>query len=249
MWKQIYKLVLALLESTRLTRIKWACRAWRSGAEIRVSMASLVRIGNHRLLLVNNNRRPEVLSAPGGVIKFDSAARTYLSPMEWRDDSAVADRHGQNDLRGFLYRRNIPRFIEWFESEVARESDKDAALREVQEEIPDLGARVRRGEFCLRKLRSVWEGPNWLPLRKIYQLRFFSVFELADQTGTLAVDVEARVSLPPGATWVEVAQLSQGRLPSQKVLGSNVGYLVSATSAIAEPAPLVQRRHSSRRES
>src|SRR5436190_2070633 len=101
----------------RLRHVKFLkCYLWKPNAEIRISISAILSIPDGgRLLLIRNLRRPEAFGPIGGVCKYGEEARPGLDAMLFRPEEIAIDSLMKDDLRGFLPRRYLGRFVKWFE--------------------------------------------------------------------------------------------------------------------------------------
>jgi hypothetical protein len=192
MWEAIWTgLLVALLgwvtsvlwnNRRRLSLLRIPLRPFR---EVRVSVASLLRIqDDDRFVLLHSPFRPDSYGPPGGVIKYHPAARPELDRLRFREELRV-DQRMRSDLRGFLPATALPGFVRWLDGQRDRESALQAVLRELAEELaeighPELAVGIER--IHLTHVRHVVDGPLKVPGRSYRQLRLFDVWDLGLDT-------------------------------------------------------------------
>ncbi|MFF5832742.1 hypothetical protein ACFY8H_32260 [Streptomyces bacillaris] len=105
--------------------------------DVRISAAYLFRIRVDGKYLLVQGRRFSQLQPVGGVYKFSSSGRSFLSNLGARDDSLIPlDNRSINDLRIKIKGSQIPKFYAWFDSRSGRE---DSPWREFHEELISTG--------------------------------------------------------------------------------------------------------------
>jgi hypothetical protein len=157
----------------------WTCLVVRPEEDIRVSFSALVRLHQgDSYVLVRNLHRPETFAPFGGVYKHRGTS--YLDRIDFRPQTFGSDDDMENDLRGFLPRKNLPRLVSWFKESKGRESADDCLTRELSEEIGEthLPRRIKCPELIhFQLIRSIQEGPEEIPGESYKQYRLFEVYD------------------------------------------------------------------------
>jgi hypothetical protein len=150
--------------------------------ELRVSISAILAIPDGgSMILIRNWRRPEAFGPIGGVYKYHEEARPKLEEMLFRGEDIASDTIMKGDLRGFVPRRNLGKFISWFERKEDREMATDCVRRELREELVEIGMTSPEvpAQLSLRRIRIVSEGPERVAGMPYTQYRFFEVYALA----------------------------------------------------------------------
>lgn len=153
-------------------------------------MSVLLRIkDDDRHVLFHSPSRPGAYGPPGGVIKYFPPAAGILEAVGFQEERIDA-RGGDLtrwDLRGFVPAVAIRDFLHWFETGAYREDPAECLLRELLEELdevglPGLGEAVRALSYT--PVRAVTEGPHDVPGKSYSQLRRFEIYDIvaADST-------------------------------------------------------------------
>lgn len=115
---------------------------------IRVSIAYVFRIKvNGKYLLIKNSHIPNQFQPVGGVFKFFKGADAVFQQLEVMDDNTncIPKKFDQkNDLRIRIRRKNLNKFIRWFNEKSQREV---SVQREFYEELINETTFLNKGEF------------------------------------------------------------------------------------------------------
>src|SRR5262245_52406252 len=127
----------------RLRRVRfWHCSLINRKTEMRVAFSAFLKISDgQRYVLVRNLHRPETFSPFGGVLKHNSAAVQELDECQFKPDAVGNASDAKNDLRGFLPRARLRRIVRWYDGVRDRESAGECLMRELREELNEIGLR------------------------------------------------------------------------------------------------------------
>lgn len=149
----------------------------------RVSCAAVLRVRDDNThVLFHANSRPGAFTPPGGVFKYFDAATNLLDrlgfhPERWPDLGAAM----RCDLRGFLPAGGVSGFLHWFASGAYRESSEECLVRELAEELGEVGFPELAddlGGIRFAHIRTVVEGPGPLLHKPYQQLRHLEFYDL-----------------------------------------------------------------------
>ena len=120
-------------------KIKWLpVTMFHRDQKIRVVCSAFLRVQNKngKYLLIRNLHRPEFFAPVGGCYKFFSSAKPHLDSFLFGPDSQVQTEESAMDIRGYVRRRYIADFFEWYASNNGtRESARECLIREIKEEL------------------------------------------------------------------------------------------------------------------
>jgi hypothetical protein len=174
--------------------------AVRPANKLRVSVAALLRIkDDDGYVLFHHPFRPYAYGPPGGVVKYTGGARQALDAVGFVEQrSPGRESTMAHDLRGFVPARNGIAFLRWYASGADRESAAQCLLRELREELaevghPDLAALTDDLRFSL--VRSVSEAPRPTPGKPYRTLRQFEVYDVIVDSPQAAELVRRLVAL------------------------------------------------------
>ena len=141
---------------TNRKRLKLLCDTKiRSNEQIRVSAAYLFRIKvNGKYLLIRGNRIASQYQPVGGVYKRHESSAEVLNGLNVVDDDSLRTCTTDNDdLRIRLPKKNLLKFLDWFDGRTGREVQVD---RELSEELIANGfLEIKAGDFLdIEYLRS-----------------------------------------------------------------------------------------------
>jgi hypothetical protein len=147
-------------------------------------MSVLLRIrDDDRYVLFHSPSRPGAYGPPGGVIKYFPPAAGILDAVGFQEERPGPPRTDliRYDLRGFVPVNAVRDFQRWFATGAYREDPDECLLRELREELGDvglaeLGQDARALTYAL--VRSVTEGPYDVPGKPYSQLRQFEIYEI-----------------------------------------------------------------------
>ena len=164
----------------RMLLLAIQCNLWQRSKDIRIALSAILRLScGDQYVLVRNLHRPQIFAPFGGVVKYHASALDFLDSIEFKPQTLGPGDDMLCDLRGFLPRKNLCKFIRWFKQGLDRESEKDCILRELQEELGEINVDLPLPSgLQLRFIRSVQEGPIYLPSPQYMQFRIFDVYTL-----------------------------------------------------------------------
>lgn len=198
--------------------------------KIRLSSAALLLIEyNNKYILIKNHHRPEYYAPIGGVYKHTGRKPAILDDIEWNSDythneSKEADM--KNDLRGVIFGKRFPEFIDWFTSRKGRENEQ-CLYRELREELEegkvDEITRDNSSKIKIELFRTVLEGPNKVKDREYHaQFRFFDIYKIdstCKETNILVQELFKKASLRENnLILVSKEDILRGRLESDDKL-------------------------------
>lgn len=200
---------------------------------LRVSIAYLYRIKVDGYYLLIKGRRIDQFQPVGGVYKYQPEAVSDLfNELDVRDDQLMPiDDHSRDDLRIRVPGKNLIKFLKWFTSEKARETDP---VREFQEELVEPGFLSPLFNKITPHYRyTVWRPLTYSPYSDATELMVYQVFDLR-----LSVPQEAelralRQSEHQELRWVTEAQIKrlgddQLAHPTPFRIGQHACYLLSS---------------------
>jgi hypothetical protein len=137
---------------------------------------------------------------------------------------------GEQDLRGFLGGSSVSRFMRWFRTGTGRESDRECLLRELREELVEIGLDdlvplVDGVEFVF--VRDAIEFPVKVANAQYLQMRVFRIYELDTSSRSGAALREKLVQSAENRDRLVLAtanQIRSGRAHG-RLLGHQAGYL------------------------
>jgi hypothetical protein len=241
-------ILLHLIEKTRKLRFL-KCRIIAPGQEMRISFAAIARVSQGgRQVLIQNLHRKEVFGPIGGVYKYRDPARITLEDrLFFRPQNIGPGNDMQDDLRGFLPRRNLSNVVRWFDSCADRESAYQCVRREIREELREIGLadmRASLGSFELDRVRRVGEGPDHVPGQQYTQYRIFDVFNFRPTNGAgfnffERLLLEARTH--PNLLLATPEEILRGRSSDGRIIGHHAAYLLRARRIRPDEPAFVSR--------
>ncbi|MFC0435047.1 hypothetical protein [Kutzneria buriramensis] len=165
-----------------------------SSALMRVSVAALLRARVDNDLVLLDTGDGAVIGPPGGALTYHCAATATLAGIGWCPERDTIG--PEVDLRGTLPVRRFPEFVRWFEAGTDRETSQDGLLREIREELGEVGmpGLVDLVDAArLEHVRTVVEGPAPTLVGTMLQTRRLAVYDLlpgalAETLAALALD-------------------------------------------------------------
>lgn len=220
-----------VLERMRHVRFM-RCHLWKPNVEVRVSISAILAIADGgRYLLIRNSRRPEAFGPIGGVYKHLEEAQPELEAMQFRPEGI--DAVMKNDLRGFLPRRRLGKFLKWFERKDDREMPGDCLRRELREELNEIGLGTMRvpAQLALRRVRTVCEGPEVVPGQQLfqYQFRLFEVFALVSSGRQMEAFIRALIGQAESHSDILLAsapEIVAGRSADNRMITQHSPYVI-----------------------
>jgi 8-oxo-dGTP pyrophosphatase MutT (NUDIX family) len=172
-------------------------RTTLASGQLRVSVAVLLRVkDDDGYVLFHHPFRPGVYGPPGGVVKYTDEARGDLDAMGFVEQRpAGREALMRYDLRGSVPSRYGLRFLRWFDRCVSRESGPECLLRELREELAEVGhpeLAPLAGKLRFELVRSVVDGPRPTPGKRHRTIRFFEVYDTIGDTPE-AVELRRRL--------------------------------------------------------
>jgi hypothetical protein len=219
-------------------RLRWLpTTAFRPNEKLRVSCSAFVRICDRqqRILLIQNLHRPEFFGPVGGCFKFyEGTARSILERCHFSVDQTVAERESARDVRGYLKRRHVVEFLDWFAgSRDGRESGRECVVREIHEELfGECGVAIPQDfnaqELDVAFVRSFLERSRVSGTSTV-QLRYFEVHSLLLNNPTaLALLSTIESSRSRRLLWATADEIARGRhLETRRAIGHAAVLLVN----------------------
>jgi hypothetical protein len=225
------------------------CTLLRRDEEIRFSFSALLRLETaaSSWVLVRNIHRPESFGPFGGVVKRDREAADLLRRLEFRPDRVGLPSDMKTDLRGFVPRKHLPRLVRWHGTKTDREDGAACLNREIREELAEWGMSkaIRRPHSIRVKLvRSVTEGPEWVPGKGYMQFRIFDIYDLVDEEESLRFSKRlAKASKTNSGILVASSEeITAGRSSNGELIGHHACYLLTSRHIRPDLAPPVLRQ-------
>lgn len=155
--------------------------------QVRVSVASLLKISNDgSFLLFRMRLRDEAFAPPGGVAKFYRSAGPVLDAFEFVPEIVPFEAHSSEtmDLRGMLPLKNLLKFRRWLDKGIDRETYEECLRREIGEEIGELSLSgfTKVAGLAFQHVRHVEDGPKQVRGEHFLQFRIFEVMEIRSDT-------------------------------------------------------------------
>jgi len=209
------------------------CKLIKPSEDMRVAFSAILRITDGKgYLFVRNLHRPETFGPFGGVYKYFEEAVPQLDNLTFHPQVVGPGDDMKQDIRGFLPRKNLPKFLRWYRSGANRETYSDCLCRELKEELREVGLpKTLRVPPTLhfRLVRSVLEGPERVPGQPYTQLRIFEVYDLSPTTSHIKKFLKRllkEASESPNLIIADAQEIRSGRSREGKVLGHHCGYLL-----------------------
>jgi SMODS-associated NUDIX domain len=221
--------------------------AYEPVGELRIAVSAIVRIEmDGRFLLIRNTHRPESFAPFGGVYKLLPAGRMMLDQFSFRPQ--VLDADMKNDLRGFISSRGIEGFRNWLARGDGREAPIECIRRELREELMEvkLDAGLVPDDVSLHPVRTVTEGPEFIPALGCSQFRVFDVYELDQNAAANYELIRALVdqsSRSLDLLWVSAESAKRGRAPTGQVVAAHAPYLFGEERYRVGDPPLPERQN------
>ncbi|SEF36502.1 hypothetical protein SAMN05421837_110257 [Amycolatopsis pretoriensis] len=151
---------------------------------VRVSCSVLLRLADDdRYVLFDSPKRPGAYGPPGGVIKIHPPAAGLLESWGFQPErTTVGAEKMRADLRGTLPAGALRPFQAWFATNSYRETAGECLLRELREELSEVGLGALEPltrSLVFSPVRTVREGPAPVPGKPYLQVRNFEVYDLA----------------------------------------------------------------------
>ncbi len=225
--------------------LRWRCRG-NARKQGRVSFGALLKVEHQQeFALVENNRRPGLLTPIGGVYRAFPSARALLDGFEFHTDGTEGSMG--TDLRGTLPQGQQYPCVRWFEDSKEREAAADCTRRELAEEAPEVAGQFGTSiaSLAFRPVRRVIEGPLIVgehPDTASRQVRLLDVVEPRTDAGVGKALIEAlrtHAQAPDSpVVFATIDEIKKGRMQSDgRLIGQNAAYLFSSRRYQAEPTP------------
>ncbi|ONI88067.1 hypothetical protein ALI22I_20215 [Saccharothrix sp. ALI-22-I] len=201
--------------------------------QVRMSVAALARVRTDDGLWFVLIGTPRGLAPLGGAIQYRRRSELLLRSLRFQPE------RGEPDLRGLLPAANLPEFRSWPATGVDRETADEALLREIAEELGEVGqealaATLPKLEFA--PAHVLVEEPAPVPDKPWWQFRHFEVYDLVahsrqavrfrDRLVALAADPAVpTVALATGA------HIARGELGDHPIAPQS-RYLLGSTPAV-----------------
>ncbi|BFT32353.1 hypothetical protein D210916BOD24_35290 [Alteromonas sp. D210916BOD_24] len=222
---------------------------WHFNKKIRISVSAILLFEHEkRYILVQNHHRPEFYAPIGGVYKHTSDRPEILDKIEWNADyttNEVKENDMKNDLRGVIYGKYFPNFIDWFTSRRGRENEQ-CLYREIREELLEgrvgKNHRDKTSNFKIDLIRTVIEGPNSVTDKSYHaQFRHFDIYRLdltCDESKDIISTLQDRASKGDNSLiLVTKEEINEGRTNcGDKAIAPHTKYLFSSKWHGNEPA-------------
>ena len=214
---------------------------------VRVSMSVLLRIkDDENYVLFHTLTRPGCYGPPGGVIKYFPPAVGLLEGIGFQEER-VGSRPDLTrcDLRGYIPAGALPRFLRWFDSGAYRENAAECLLRELTEELGEVGLDPLQPavpSLSYTYLRTVTEGPHKVPGKAYRQFRRFEVCDIVTANSTalqLARQVLAAASDPavPFVLCASRASVEHGRI-REMLIAPHTAFLLGSQRFLSDIPPI-----------
>lgn len=217
--------------STKIPEKNWV--------DLRISVSSLLRVERDgKYLVIRNVHRPESFAPIGGVYKRFADAQEMLDRFSFQPQAVNSDM--RNDLRGVIDRGAFEQFVQWMETGEGRESGEQCLLRELREELDEIGLHDVEVPAGLRfkSVRSVSEGPEFLATLGHGQYRIFDIYDIEqNEPGSAFVELLIeKASTSPDLKFVSPEASRRGRADGA-VIGAHTSYLFGTTRYREGDAP------------
>lgn len=222
----------------------WRCAMVNPSEDIRVAFSAVVRISQgDSYVLVRNLHRPETFSPLGGVYKYKS--RSHLDHLDFKPQIIGPTDDMEDDIRGFLPRKNLPSLVSWFKDAKEREAADDCLTRELSEETAE--AHLPRHLKCpelihFRLIRAVQEGPESVPGQPYEQYRIFEVYEadISKPSAKAFFDQILKYARQGGSELLLVSarDIQNGATAAGHLISPNASYLIGKQRIWKESRPL-----------
>lgn len=227
----------------------WGCLLRERGAMMRVSISCLLRLEHQgRWMLIRNFLRPETFAPIGGVMKTTASSRAILDACEFEPQEKGNHLGMLNDMRGFMPRKNVFRFVRWLDKESDRESGHACVHRELLEELSEIKYEhiLAVGfDLSLRLVRIVEEGPEAVPGQPYTQYRRFYVFEpqpeSSDVSGVLD-RLRHDAATHKDMLLVDRGEIERGRSHGGSLIGHHAAYLLGHRRVRFGDPPFVTKK-------
>jgi 8-oxo-dGTP pyrophosphatase MutT (NUDIX family) len=220
-------------------------KIWKPETEVRVAFSVLLKINDGgRFLLVENLHRPGTFAPFGGVLKHRVGGSRVLDELQFRPHDVGPADDMTNDLRGFLPRKNLAALLSWYESGEDRETDSECLLRELSEELGEVGlaASIRiPKDLHFHIVRSIDDGPQRVPGVPLMQFRVFRVCEFVSTSQTTAFIRRLFEEVATTNSRLMIAgsdELLIGRSNDGRGIGSTACYLIRRKRVRPDDAPI-----------
>lgn len=215
------------------------CRLINPNQDARVVRSVIVCIKTEDGLypLVKNLHRPETLAPFGGVYKYFAGADDFLNRIEFTPHYLGSTDNSEQDLRGFIRRKNLPKFHKWAERCSGRENANDCVHRELEEELGEVGIKLRVPMLRLIPLRTVKEGPKYhgevgYTLHRVFDVVSLDTSHAASRKFAHDLILKARQrfkeQIHPDVEMVTPAEILEGRSRSGRLIAHHANYFFTS---------------------
>jgi 8-oxo-dGTP pyrophosphatase MutT (NUDIX family) len=158
----------------------------------------------------------------------------------------VLDADMKNDIRGFVSSRCLEGFRKWLEGGDGREGPTECIRRELREELMEVGldAALVPDDLRIHPVRTVTEGPEYIPALGCSQFRVFDVYELDHNADVNQGLIQALVDCSSrDLLWVSAESAKRGRAPTGQVVAAHAPYLFGEDRYRVGDPPLPERQN------
>lgn len=229
----------------------------RNRAEtVRISVAVLIalRIGGE-VVLFRSAIRSESVAPPGGVRKFFNEARSQLDEFGFTGERLTIDRPEEldGDLRGKVRISKLLAFRRWIRRGAHIEGVDACAIRELREELEEIGCRVAAPLSLSFRIVRTYEQWPWSreTTSRPWQYRNFVVVELRPNSDDTIAFLSAMMSACAASENLEIANYSEAQLGRSERSGiaiANHSQLMFEARLDRPDRPLFSTKHLRRPE-
>jgi hypothetical protein len=218
---------------------------------VRISVAVLItlRIGDE-VVLFRSTIRPESLAPPGGVRKFFNEARSQLDEFGFTGERLTIDRPDEldTDLRGKVRAVKLLAFRRWVRHGAHIEGVEACALRELREELKEIGCRVKCPHSMSFRIVRTYEQWPWSreTTSPPWQYRNFVVVELRPNSDVTVAFLGSLKSTCTGSDNLEIVnhgEAQSGRCEKSGSAIANHSQLLFEARLDRPDRPLFSAKH------
>ena len=215
--------------------------------KVRVSVSAILYLEQeNKYVLIKNHHRPSFYAPIGGVYKHFEPK--ILDEIEWNSDYTTLENKESDmkkDLRGVIYGKRLPDFIDWFSKREGRENEQ-CIYRELREELLEgkVGKILREqsSKIEFEIFRSIPEGPRSISDRDYdAQFRFFDIYKIVnsnEDTNQVLQEIVDRASRGDNnLILVSKEDILSGKIPcGEKLIAGHAKYYFTSKWHGQEPA-------------